>query len=303
MLPCSQLGIQVKHTSPYNPQANPVERKNRDIKLYLSKFCGDNHKNWDENIQPMLFSLRTAVHRSTGYTPARLLLGKELHGPLDILLDHNMVNESSIDFKNYAEKLAVQLRNANIYALENRMISGEIQKNYYDLGRREVKFEEGDLVLCRSHFQSSAIKDFAAKLAPKYEGPYIVLERQLPNTYLLGDPVTKEAICCVPIHFLRKYSENVNPINYSEKLDEINSNGSDVENCPSPPAQLETTQIECTANQIASKDENPLIPKSYLGKKRGRPSKQVNLQVPVKNTESVSSPPKHYNLRTRRPSV
>ena len=161
-----KLGIQVKHTSPYNPQANPVERKNRDIKLYLSKFCGDNHKNWDENIQPMLFSLRTAVHRSTGYTPARLLLGKELHGPLDILLDHNMVNESSIDFKNYAEKLAIQLRNANIYALENRMISGEIQKNYYDLGRREVKFEEGDLVLCRSHFQSSAIKDFAAKLAP-----------------------------------------------------------------------------------------------------------------------------------------
>ena len=202
---CMQkLCIKVKHSSPYHPQANPVERKNRDIKLYLSKFTGENHATWDQFIQPMLFSMRTAINRSTGFTPAKLLFGRELRAPPELCLEDFSEKPILHNAKDYVESLIYQLKNSAYFCHENRQLSSEIQKNLYDQGRREITFKEGEQVLCRAHPLSSAVDKFAAKLAPKREGPYIILEFQPPNTYVLGDPETLEAITLAPVHFLRK---------------------------------------------------------------------------------------------------
>jgi hypothetical protein len=91
------------------------------------------------------------------------------------------------------------------------MVASEEQKFAYDKGRREVRYDIGDLVLNRTHFLSSAIHRFSAKLAPKHAGPFIVLEYQPPGTYLLGDVDTGEAIGYFPVHFLKKYVEAAKP--------------------------------------------------------------------------------------------
>lgn len=44
----------------------------------IANFVGDYHKDWDKYISLFAYSLRTAVHDSTGNTPAQLFLGHKL---------------------------------------------------------------------------------------------------------------------------------------------------------------------------------------------------------------------------------
>jgi len=55
------------------------------------------------------------------------------------------------------------------------------QSKYYNLRRREWRPAIENLVLLRQHHLSKASDGFAAKLAPRYDGPYKVLKFTLPN--------------------------------------------------------------------------------------------------------------------------
>ena len=217
----SSLGINPKHVTPYHPQANPVERKNRDIKLFLAKFT-EKHNEWDKLLNELCFALRTAVNKSTGYTPARLLMGKELSAPLDIVLATSSGPRLEPNYGKSATDLALKLHNTVQYCAENRMIASEQQKFYYDQNRREIKFDVGDLVLCKAHHLSSAINKFTAGFAPKRDGPYEIMEFHSPNNYLLGDPETKKTISIVSVDKIRKFipplvSQNT-PVDPEKKL-------------------------------------------------------------------------------------
>ena len=52
-----------------------VERFNRTLEAQLSMFVDKNHRNWDMLVPLMMTAYRSAVHDTTGYTPARLLFG------------------------------------------------------------------------------------------------------------------------------------------------------------------------------------------------------------------------------------
>src|SRR5204862_68239 len=74
-------GIRFMTTAPYSPQGNPVERANRVVKTMISQFVKENHRSWDLWLSEFQFAINTAVHDSTGYTPAILSLGRELKAP------------------------------------------------------------------------------------------------------------------------------------------------------------------------------------------------------------------------------
>ena len=46
----------------------------------------ENHNNWDEKIDSILFSYRVAKHRSTGYSPFYLMYHREVRLPIDVEL-------------------------------------------------------------------------------------------------------------------------------------------------------------------------------------------------------------------------
>ena len=80
----------------------------------------------------------------------------------------------------------------------------DCQASYYDAGRREPDFKPGDRVWKRSHTLSSAVKGIAAKLAPKFEGPYWITAVLGSNTYrLVGDGGQDEEV--VGAHQLKPY--------------------------------------------------------------------------------------------------
>ncbi|KMQ92869.1 retrovirus-like pol polyprotein [Lasius niger] len=64
---------------------------------------------------------------------------------------------------------------------ENLEQAYQKQSSYYNLRRRDIAFHVGDLVLKRQHVLSSAAQNIAAKLAPKFHGPFCIAALG-PNT-------------------------------------------------------------------------------------------------------------------------
>ena len=61
----------------------------------------------------------------------------------------------------------------------------EKNKVRYDLRRRPEVFHAGQLVFKRNYVLSDAARDFTAKLAPKFVGPFRIKNKLSPWTYEL----------------------------------------------------------------------------------------------------------------------
>ena len=73
---CNNIGIPHKITSAYNPRTNgKVERFNQTLIGALRKQVDDNHENWAECLDFVLFAYRTRVNTRTGFTPYELVFG------------------------------------------------------------------------------------------------------------------------------------------------------------------------------------------------------------------------------------
>ena len=83
---CQLLGIQKTRTTAYHPQSDGmVERFNRTLEDQLAKFVDYHQRDWDEHIPYLMLAYRSAVHESTGCTPAKVVFGRDLRLPVDLL--------------------------------------------------------------------------------------------------------------------------------------------------------------------------------------------------------------------------
>lgn len=55
------LNVKQVLTPLYHPAANPVERRNRDLKPQLAILVGNEHATWDEKLLSIKFAMNTAV--------------------------------------------------------------------------------------------------------------------------------------------------------------------------------------------------------------------------------------------------
>jgi hypothetical protein len=157
--------------TPNRPQGNFVERTNRNLKSMLSCFHHENHSLWADQVKEFQFALNSVFSDATGFSPARVFLGRELDGPGDrnvIQLPRRSVTPA-LDQKMAATKLK----------------QAEANKRAYDQARADISFQEGQLVLIRSYFLSNSAKKFSKKLAPKWKGPFRVHKRLSALTYLV----------------------------------------------------------------------------------------------------------------------
>ena len=176
----------VKHitTPPYHPQANPVERTNRTLKTMIAAFVGSDQRNWDVHVHEFRHAVNTAVQSTTRVSPAFLNFGRE---PQPVKSLRRRVEGSElverIPQAEWTERLK---RLAALRELVKRHIDKEREKQTvrYNRGKRATFFSR-DLVLRRTHKLSSAVNQFNAKLAAKYDGPYKIVEVLSPSVYVL----------------------------------------------------------------------------------------------------------------------
>ena len=79
-----------------------------------------------------------------------------------------------------------------------------IQMRQYNRGKRDVRFQLGDLVLRKTHVLSNAAQRFSAKLAPRYEGPFEIIKILSPTVYELGMGASRRGTK-VHVSELKKY--------------------------------------------------------------------------------------------------
>ena len=131
---------------PYHPQSDGmVERYNRTLATQLSMFVNENHSDWDEHLHTVLMAYRTAVHESTGQTPARLMMGHELRIPVDLMYGQPLECENNYRSK-FPKQLTESLELTHQFARNQLRLSSERMKNQYDIDSLKVCFEVGDNV-------------------------------------------------------------------------------------------------------------------------------------------------------------
>ena len=171
---CAKWNLRQKLTTAYHPQTNLTERVNRTLKTMIASYV-TNHKHWDKHLPAFRFALNSAVHESTGVTPAELNLGRTLRSPLDVTLrpwtptPDGPTYKCMTELKELQEFVRVNLEKGRIR-----------QKRNYDKKRRDLLLKDNDRVWLRSHPYSKAEKSFTAKLAPKWLGPYRVISQVGP---------------------------------------------------------------------------------------------------------------------------
>lgn len=84
---CRLLQINKSRTSPYHPQTDGlIERFNCTLLSMLSLFVDDNQTNWDGLLPYVMMAYHSNIQASTGFTPYKVLFGREMVLPVDIML-------------------------------------------------------------------------------------------------------------------------------------------------------------------------------------------------------------------------
>lgn len=181
----NQYQVDPAFVSFYHPQSNPTERVNRVIKTMLIAYVSDNHREWDKYLSKVACALRSAKHETTGLSPYFVNFGKEMlllgsehrttSAEKEITTPTNLPERSTCFAKLYKD---VRARLQRAY---------EKSKARYDLRHRPVSFYPNQVVWRKNFVLSDASKYYAAKLAEKFIGPFLIHRKLSPTTYELKD--------------------------------------------------------------------------------------------------------------------
>ena len=113
---CGKMGIKLDYASVYHPQTNgQVKRANglimSGIKPRMVRSLKESDKHWVEELDSVLWGLRTTPNRTTEYTPFFIVYGAEAVLPCDIIHDSPRV-------RMYEEREAELARQDSLDALE-----------------------------------------------------------------------------------------------------------------------------------------------------------------------------------------
>ncbi len=84
---CKRWGVVQKLSTAYHPQTNLNERINRTLKIMISSYFRNNHRDWDKWIPEFRYAINSAWQESMFLTPVEIALGRKLKGPLERLIN------------------------------------------------------------------------------------------------------------------------------------------------------------------------------------------------------------------------
>lgn len=194
----NSYGVTQKFTAHYHAQANPTERTNQTLETMLRCYISDNHKCWDQELHKIACAIRTQVHETTKFTPYSVVFGRDMPTNVCKAYDSSVENDDSksdISMNNVQKSLKKrQVLFQKLYSdIRIRMNNATVQnKKRYDLRRTAVSFNVGDKVYVKNKKLSDASQHYASKLAPLYEGPFVIRGKPSLWTYELWDSAKKK---------------------------------------------------------------------------------------------------------------
>jgi putative transposase len=167
-----RLAIRQLTTTSFHPQTNGrIEKFNQTLAKMMTAYCNKSQDLWDKNIQLVVFAYNTSVHAATGYTPFKLLFGRDVViSPDQTLHSIRTCVESEAQYLNSLEKGVKE-----VYEIENSNIEKSAKRNkyYYDQKRRNVSYNLGDMVMV---LNPTRFKGLSEKLLTQFHGPLTIIK-------------------------------------------------------------------------------------------------------------------------------
>ena len=195
------LNVHHAVSSAYHPESQgALERWHQTLKSMLRKYCLETEKGWDEGVPFVLFAAREAVQESLGFSPAELVFGHTLRGPLKSLQGAFLSQDSSPekDVLDYVSRFRERLHQANTLARECLATSQSTMKRRYDRSAVPRHFQVGDKVLALLPIPGSA-------LSARFSGPYEVCNRLSDTDYVIRTPERRRKTRVCHINMLKRY--------------------------------------------------------------------------------------------------
>ena len=165
---CQLLGTLKTRTTPLHPQSDgQTERCNRTLLDILAKLTREQPAEWDEWLPYAMSSYRSSVHRVTGETPNRLMLGREVVTPMTLLAPPPPGTEEADEWVKGMHK-----RFSETYAkiVEVTRASHRSDAHHVDRRNKGLSFRVSDLVLLYDPKQRRGV---TPKLdAERWTGPW-----------------------------------------------------------------------------------------------------------------------------------
>ena len=129
----------------YQPQANGhVERFHRYLNASMTILAKGNVGQWNRFLPAILFSYRTGVCESTGFSPYLLMFGRQQNLPIDMLcsIEPQMFTSES----SYSKHVASTLQHAYEYARAKQQEAAMQNAAARNKNRTSTTYKEGDSV-------------------------------------------------------------------------------------------------------------------------------------------------------------
>jgi hypothetical protein len=174
------LGTKLDFSSAYHPQTDGQTKRVNQILEDMLRACVLTYgKDWEDSLPYAEFSYNNSYQSSLKMSPYEVLYGRKCRTPLMWPEVGDQIIEGP-DFITTTEDKVAEIRE-NLKAAQSR------QKSYADKRRRALAFSVGDFV----YLKVSLIRGtyfYLGKLAPRYIGPYPILERVGAVAYKLHLP-------------------------------------------------------------------------------------------------------------------
>lgn len=191
-------GITPFHQSPYHANSNPTERYVGTIKGLIRATISKS-KDWDKFVKEIAFAMNSSVSETTSFTPAYLNFGRELRTPFD--------NKCELPVPVCKEVALLRDRMIYVHDLARDEIARSQDKSlsYKNRGTKERSFEIGDKVWMRTHILSDKSKGISSGLAPRREGPFLVVNKVSSHVYDLKNEATGQLAYKIHINDLTPF--------------------------------------------------------------------------------------------------
>ncbi|KAI3824326.1 hypothetical protein L1987_05784 [Smallanthus sonchifolius] len=178
----STLGTQLNLSTAYHPQNDGQSERTIQTLEYMLRACVIDFKgNWDLHLPLVEFSYNNSYHTSIDMAPFEALYGRKCRSPIC----WTEIGEAQIT----GPELIKETSDKIMLIRDNLLVARSRQKSYVDKRRKPLEFQVDDLVLLKVCPWKGVVRfGKKGKLAPRFVGPFKILERVGKVAYKLELP-------------------------------------------------------------------------------------------------------------------